>query len=179
MAKATTAPWSHQERWARERWKQMKRREKQRGWMKRIVYVLREDLHAVKVRQKKMAYWGKEDGGYCTCLSAGKKRNKQREKGWEREMKEGKGEHKRKTIIPGRLTSQGFLRCQSGLYSVIDCEGLENSKSLWDRLLRCCGDSSRKNLWRVWKCFQWELHMSTSGKCWVQKIVFFCWPVRS
>lgn len=60
--------------------------------------------------------WGKEE------------RVRQGEKG--RDLNEGKGEHERKTIIPGRLTSQGFVSCQSELHSVIDCEGLKNSKSL-------------------------------------------------
>lgn len=46
------------------------------------------------------------------------------------DMREGKGKHERKAIIPGRLTSQGFVCCQSGLYSVINCEGLKNSKWL-------------------------------------------------
>ncbi len=32
----------------------------------------------------------------------------------ERDVKEGKGKHEKKTIISGRLTSQGFVCCQSG-----------------------------------------------------------------
>lgn len=109
---------------------------------------------------------------YMSDCQLGEKKDQAGRKRVRERWRKVKGSMNKKTIIPGRLTSQGFLCCQSGLYSVIDCEGLENSKSLWDWLLRCCGDSSRKNLWRVWKCFQWELHMSTPGKCWVQKIVF-------
>lgn len=103
----------------------MNRREDRGDRRKGVMYELREDLHKTKME----AHGGKGGGGYTPDCQLGKRgTSKAGEKG--REMKEGKGKHERKTIIPGRLTSQGFVCCQSGLYSVIDCEGLKNSKSL-------------------------------------------------
>lgn len=102
---------------------------------------------------------------------------KRRRTGWGKErdgkMKEGKGRHERRTITPGRLTSQGFVCCQSGLYSLIDCEGLKKilnrfEIAFWD----IGGNSSCKILLKVKEMFSvrvthvhpWEI-WTTKERC--------------
>lgn len=62
------------------------------------------------------AYGEKAGEGYMPDCQLGK-RGMSWQGGKGMDMKEGKGKHERMAIIPGRLTSQGIVCCQSGLYS--------------------------------------------------------------